>query len=82
MQRNHLLTVTIVGKLASQVELSRSKLGAGSEFFWGGDKPVLLKNYYMNLVSSVISALFFDGAVFNIITVTYREPLSSAGCDF
>ena len=38
----------------------------------------------MNLVSSVIGALFFDGAVFNIITVTslHRAPLSPAGCDF
>ena len=38
----------------------------------------------MNLVGSVIGALFFDGAVFNIITVTslHRAPLSPAGCDF
>ena len=38
----------------------------------------------MNLVSSVIGALFFDGAVFNIITVTslHRAPLSPAGCEF
>ena len=38
----------------------------------------------MNLVSSVICALFFDGAVFNIIIVTslHRAPLSPAGCNF
>ena len=38
----------------------------------------------MNLVGSVIGALFFNGAVFNIITVTslHRAPLSPAGSDF
>ena len=58
MQRNHLLTVAIVG--------AKSSLAARSQ--------ARAQNYYMNLVSSVI---FFDGAVFNIITVTSLQRQST-----